>query len=294
MNSRSLLCLVLFLFTLPLRAQMEVSLQVERTNYVAWEPMIVTVTITNTSGADFVLGGPNSGPWLNFMITGDGNRPVTALGELDVPAIMCRRGQTLQRKFNLPRHYHLTQSGAYVIRAAAYFPELQRWIQSRPARVTVAQAARPKWEQAFAMPAGHRLSGKYRRYQLFTFHDVDRTYLYVRVIDESTGIFVATYRLCSVIPDREAQPSVDRNMNLHVLCLGGAQTWAYHILDPDGRITKQEFLRQDKGVPKLVTQPSGQVYVVGGTYYDPLKPAEPVATDRVRRLSDRPAGVQLR
>ncbi len=294
MNLRSLLCLALFLITLPLRAQLDVTLQVERTNYVSWEPLIVTVTITNTSGNDFVLGGPNNGPWLNFLITGDGNRPVTALGELDVPAIMCRRGQTLQRKFNLPRHYHLTQSGAYVIRAAAYFPELQRWVQSRPSRVTIAQAARPKWEQAFAAPGGHRMGGKYRRYQLFTFHDIDRTYLYVRVIDEGTGIFIATYRLCSVVPDRDAQPAVDRNMNLHVLCLGGPQTWAYHVIDPDGRITKQEFLRHDKGAPKLVTQPSGQVYVVGGTLYDPSRPAVAAPTDRVRSISERPAGVQLR
>lgn len=297
MYSRSFLRFLLFILAaLPLRAQLDVTLQIERSNYVAWEPLFATVTVTNTSGNDFVLGGPNNAPWLNFLITGDGNRPATALAPVEADALMCRRGQTLQRRFNLPRHYHLTQSGTYVVRASVYFPDLQRWIQSRPSRVSIAQAPRPKWEQAFALPAGHRLAGKYRRYQVFNFHDVDRSYLYVRVIDESTGLFLATYRLSSIVPDQDVQPAVDRAMNLHLLCLGGPQTWAYHTVDVDGKLTHQEFLKQDKGLPKLITQPSGQVYVAGGTSYDPLKPATTAATatDKIRRLTDRPPGVQLR
>lgn len=293
MNLRTLLFFLLA--ALPLRAQLNVTLEIERQNYVAWEPLIAKVTVTNTSGKDMVLGGPNNAPWLNFIITGDGGRPVTALVELDAEAMMCRQGQSFQRSFNLPRHYHLTQPGAYVVKASAYFADLQRWLQSRPLRVTITQLARPKWEQSFALPPGHRMAGKYRRYQMFTYHDVDRSYLYVRLVDESTGMFMATYRLTSIVPDQDAQPALDASMSLHVLCLAGHQTWAYHTLDADGKVTHQEFLRSTNGIPKLISQPSGKVYVAGGSSYDPLKPpTAPTGTDKIRRLTDRPGGVQLR
>jgi hypothetical protein len=296
MNLRVCFSFILLLLAPALRAQLNVTLEIERTNYVSWEAIPATVSVTNNSGTDIVLGGPNNAPWLNFIITGDSGRPVTSLAPVEADAIMCRNGQTLQRRFNLLRHYHLTQTGAYVIKASAYFPDLQRWIQSRPLRVNISQLSRPKWEQSFALPAGHRMAGKYRRYQLFNYHDVDRTYVYVRVVDESTGLFIATYRLSSVVPDQPVQPAVDALQNLHILCVGGHQTWAYHTIDPDGKVARQELLKGNKGTPKLVTQPSGQVHVAGGITYDPLKPAaaSATATDKIRRLTDRPPGVQLR
>ncbi len=278
-----------------LRAQLTVTATVERTNYVAYEPLQITVTVTNTSGNNIVLGGPNNTSWMNFHVTGDNGRPVTAIDSPNADAILCRAGQSLQRRFNLPRYFHLIDSGTYVIKASAYFADLQRWVPSRPVRVTISQAARPRWEQTVALPRGHKMAGKYRRYQLINFHDTDRSYLYVRIIDESTSMFLATYRLSSLEPGREVQPAIDRNQNLHVLCLGSPMVWAHQAIDPDGRILTQKFFRQGQGVPQLVTQASGEVMVMGGTTYDPTeKPATPAGADVIRRLSDRPAGVPLR
>ena len=290
------LFLLLTVLAVPqLRAQLTVSATVERTNYVAYEPLQITVTVTNTSGNNVVLGGPNNTSWMNFLVTGDNGRPVTAIDSPNADAIVCRAGQSLQRRFNLPRYFHLIDSGTYVIKASAYFADLQRWVPSRPVRVTINQAARPRWEQTIALPPGHKLAGKYRRYQLINFHDTDRSYLYVRIIDESTGMFIATYRLSSLEPGRDVQPAIDRNQNLHVLCLGSPMVWAHQVLDPDGRILTQKFFRQGQGVPQLVTQTSGEVMVMGGTTYDPTeKPATPAGADVIRRLSDRPAGVPMR
>lgn len=288
--------LLLTVFAVPqLRAQLSVTATVERTNFVAYEPLQITVTVTNTSGNNVVLGGPNNTSWMNFLVTGDNGRPVTAIDSPNADAIVCRAGQSLQRRYNLPRYFHLVDSGTYVIKASAYFADLQRWVPSRPVRVTVNQAAKPRWEQTIALPPGHPMAGKYRRYQLFNFHDTDRSYLYVRIIDESTGMFIATYRLSSLEPGREVQPAIDRNQNLHVLGLGSPMVWAHQALDPDGRILTQKFFRQSQGVPQLVTQASGEVMVMGGTTYDPTeKPATPAGAEVIRRLSDRPAGVPLR
>ena len=278
------------------RAQLNVSVEVERTNFVAYEPLFVTVTVTNTSGNDVVLGGPNNNSWLNFLVVSENGRPVTGIANPDADAIVCRNGQSLQRKFNLPRHFHLIDSGIYVVKASVYFPALQRWINSHPVRFTINQAPRPKWERSFALPAGHKMAGKYRKYQLFTFHDKDRSYLYVRLVDESTGMFLLTTRLSSIAPDRELQQTVDAQQNLHLLCLGSPRVWAYQSIDPDGKLLTQRFFSQGKGEPQLVTQTSGAVMVLGGTSYDPTeKPATPPGGGAViHRLSERPAGIPLR
>jgi hypothetical protein len=280
------------------RAQLTVTVGLERTNYVAYEPLLATVTVTNTSGNDVVLGGPNNSSWLNFLITGDNGRAVTAISNPDADAIMCRAGQSLQRRFNLPRLFHLADSGTYVVKASVYFPDLQRWIPSRPSRFTVVQAPKPRWEQSFALPRGHRMAGKYRRYQLINFHDTDRSYLYVRIVDESTGMFMATFRVSSLVPDRDIQPALDGNQNLHVLCLGSPTVWVHHVVDPDGKLLGQsETYRQKSKAspPQLVTQPTGECVVLGGSVYDPTERPPPAPGDAVvRRLSDRPAGVPLR
>ena len=296
MNPTIRLCLLLLAIAVPhVRAQLDVSVALERTNFISYEPLFVTVTVTNNSGNDIVLGGPNNSSWLNFLVTAENGRPVTAIANPDAEAMMCRSGQSLQRRFNLPRHFYLADSGTYIVKASAYFPDLQRWIPSRPARFTIIQAPKPRWEQSFALPPGHRMAGKYRKYQIFNFHDTDRSYLYVRIVDESTGLFIATHRLSSMVPGRDVQPAVDSAQNLHLLCLGSPQVWVNQSIDPDGKLLNQNYFRQGKGVPQLVTQASGEVMVVGGTTYDPTEKPPTAAGDTVvRRLSDRPAGVPLR
>jgi hypothetical protein len=278
------------------RAQLDVRIELERQNYVSYEPMMVQVTVTNTSGNDVVLGGPNNSSWVNFLVFSENGRPVTGIANPGADAIICRAGQSLQRKFNLPRHFHLIESGFYVVKASAYFPDLQRWINSNPSRFTINQAPRPQWQRSFALPPGHRMEGKYRKYQLFTFHDKDRSYLYVRMVDESTGMILMTHRLNSISPDRQLQAEVDASQNLHILCLGSPMVWAYHSIDPDGKILKRQFFRQGQGTPQLVKQNSGEVMTLGGTNYDPTeKPAVPPGGAAViRRLSDRPSGIPLR
>lgn len=279
-----------------LRAQLTVTATLDRTNYIAYEPLPVTITVTNTSGNDVVLGGPNNTSWLNFLVTSESGRLVTSLANPSAEAIVCRAGQSLQRRYNLPRYFHLIDSGGYLVKGSVYFPDLQRWVNSRPVRFTINQAAKPRWEQTFALPKGHRMAGKYRRYQLFNFHDTNRSYLYVRIIDESTGMFIATFPVSSLVPERDVQPAVDADQNLHILCAASPQIWAHQTVDPEGRLLSSKFYRQTRGQPQLVTQSSGEVMILGGTLYDPDAKPAPAAQggDNIRRLSDRPPGVPLR
>jgi hypothetical protein len=284
--------LLLLLLTAVVRAQLDVRVEIERTNYVSYEPINATVTLTNTSGNDIVLGGPNGTPWLNFIMNYDNGKPVTALANTNAQPMMCRAGETISRRFNLPRFYHLIESGGYVMKASVYFADLGRWVNSRPVRFTIIQAPKARWEKTVALPVNHKMAGQYRRYQLFYFHDVQRSYLYSRVIDESTGAIIQTQPLSYVEPGRQFQPAIDINQNLHVLYLGSPQVWIHHVINPDGGIVSQNFRKQTRGECTLVAQRGGKIAVAGGEPYDPSNKPKSTTPSSVRRLSDRPAGVE--
>jgi hypothetical protein len=284
--------ILLLLFTAAVRAQLDVRMEVERGNYISYEPIQATVTVTNTSGADIVLGGPNGTPWLNFMINYDNGKPVTALANTNAQPMMCRAGETISRRFNLPRFFHLIESGGYVAKASIYFADLSRWVNSRPIRFTINQAPRPRWEKVVALPANHRMAGKYRRYQIFYFNDIQRSYIYARVIDETSGAIIQTQPLSFVESDRTFQPAIDIEQNLHVLYLGSPQVWIHQVINPDGGIVSQQFRKQTRGEVTLVSQKNGRFALAGGMPYDPgEKPKTTGPASSVRRLSDRPRGI---
>ena len=293
-SARSLLPAMLvaalaLLFAGTVRAQLAVTVTAERTNFIAYEPLYLTVTVTNTGGRDIVLGGPRNSSWLNFLVMSERGEPVTAITDPGAEPLMCRAGQAIQRRYNLPRYFHLTGSGGYVVKASAYHSDLQRWINSRPVRFTIQQAPRPRWEKSFALPSGHRLSGKYRRYQLFNFHDTDKSYLFVRIVDESTGAFLVTQPMNTLVPDRDVQIQMDAEQRLHVFSMGSPRIWVYQVMDPDGRVQKQDFYQVKRGSPKLNLSDAGTVTVSGAEPYE----AESPKRDKFRGTGDRPEGVPL-
>jgi hypothetical protein len=273
----------------PVSAQLAVTITAERTNYISYEPLYVTVTVTNTGGQDLVLGAPGGASWVNFSVMSERGEPVTAISSPVAEPMMFRAGQALQRKFNIPRYFHITGSGGYVIKASAYHSDLQRWINSRPIRFTIQQAQKPRWEKSLALPKDHRMAGKYRRYQLFNFHDTDKSYLYVRIIDESTGAFLVTLPLNTLIPDREVQIQVGGDRSLHLLSMASPTIWVYQVVNLDGKVLKQDFYQVKRGTPRLDLSESGVVTISGARPYAPEAPKR----DKFRGTGDRPDGLPL-
>ena len=286
---RSLL-LFLTLFTLRLHAQLDIALSLERENLAEGEPIRATVTVTNTTGRDIVLNGPTAGSWLNFLIRDGRGQPSTATEPLPVRAMVARAGQATQRTFSLGQHYFVNDPGSYIARAAVYVPDLQRWVSSRPAGFNIRPMTKPKWTRTISMPKGHPQAGQFRRYEVHTFLDQDKSYLMVRIVDEGTRHPIYIVRLSSLITREDIQPAVDEQTRLHLFYLGSPTVWVYQIVDADGRIQSQQYFTNGKGRPQLVTNSDGSVYVGGGTLYDPT---EKPATEPFRRLSERPAGVLL-
>ena len=265
-------------------AQLEVTLSFERDNYVSLETIEATVTIKNSVGKDVVLGGPGGSPWLNFQVTDTTGTPANPIRTVVVPNMLVRNGESLQRKFPLERFFYLSESGSYIVRAAAYFPDLEKFNTSRPVRFNVQQPRPPKWQEVFALP-GER---GYRRFQVFTFNDTTKAYVCLSVIDEETKMVMSRTALGSVMVEKEVQPALDPQKNLHLIYMSTPTMYVYQQINPAGNVTDRKYFLASKGAPKLVKNADGTVVIEGGTLYDPtLQPKG----DPFRKMSERPVGV---
>lgn len=287
MKTLRIVFLLLLAAMLPAAAQLNVVAKLERNNFVAGEAVPVVISVTNTSGRDAVIGGQGNGSWLSFTLTGPGGQIMPPLHAVQLEPIRIRNGETIQRRFDLRKYYFIDDPGNLTFRASAYYPDLDRFISSKSVRVNVFRPRQSFWEQTVTV--GGRDSGAFRRYALFTFQDTDRMWLYLRVTDEKTKLALFTIPLSSMLPDRNAQPAVDADQNLHVLYLGSPTVWVYMVLDTDGNVSKQIYYRNKGERPQLFAD-AGRVTVVGGTVYDPVAEKE-TKKDPFRRLSDRPPGL---
>jgi len=71
---RSLALAVLFLVATTARGQIQVDLKFKRLQYIAFEPVLATVTITNLAGRDVELHDDGDQPWFGFEVTANEDR----------------------------------------------------------------------------------------------------------------------------------------------------------------------------------------------------------------------------
>ena len=84
-----LLCSLIFLAS-SARAQIQVELKFKRVQYVAYEPVIATVQITNLAGRNIELRDGNGQHWFGFEITTNDGRFLPQSGAQSVEEYQIR------------------------------------------------------------------------------------------------------------------------------------------------------------------------------------------------------------
>src|SRR5436853_7020292 len=198
-----------FLIAVRGEAQIQVDLKFKRMQYIAYEPVVATLAITNLSGRDIELHDTNGQSWLGFEVTGNDDQPTALLStENAQPPLKIEAGQRVTRQIDLASLYPVHDFGAYHVRTHVYFTDLGKFFYSGT-RVFEVTDARPIWQQTVGIPTGVPASGEVRTYSLLTNRFPDHTSLYVRVQDKDTGIVYATYSLGRAIAFEAPQTEID-------------------------------------------------------------------------------------
>jgi hypothetical protein len=281
---RCLACAALFLVALSAQAQIQVDLKFKRLQYIAYEPVIATVTITNLAGRDIVLRDDNDQHWYGFEVTANEGRTLAPLQQSAEAPLKIAAGTSVTRKINLTPLFPINDLGVYHVRANVFFADLNKFFYA-PAKVFEVTTARPIWQRTVGDPG----NGGVRTFSLMTNRFPDHTSLYVRVEDKENSLVYATFSLGRVISFDEPHAEVDRQNQLHVLQCSAPRVWSYSVVGLDGRLLKRATYSQTRSSPHLSRAANGSVAVSGGML--DVAAAPPAAVRTVPKLSDRPANL---
>lgn len=265
-----------------LHAQVRVEMSMKRRLYLVYEPIIVTVSITNLSGHDLTLDDADSQKWFSFQVTaGDGR--IVPPSDLDyhLDPLRIPMGETVKRSLNLTTLYAVQEFGLYRVKASVYSSETQKYYSSASTDLEITDG-KLIWEQTVGVP-GQKGN---RTISLLTFRMEKDNMLYIRVQDKDAGLVYTTNQLGRVLLTYEPEVQLDRENQIHVLQLVGPRTYVYSRIGLNGEWLGQLVYNVVTTRPTFKKTKDGGVTIIGG------QPDVPVAPDTPSepKLSDRPPG----
>jgi len=264
-------------------AQIQVELKLPRLQYIAYEPVVANLTITNRAGREVDLRSTGGQPWFSFEVNGNENQSIAPVSTAATEPLHIAAGKRVTRKINLTPLFGVHDFGTYRVRAHIYFADLNKFFYSQT-KVFEITDARPIWQKTVGVPQQEGTAGNIRTYSLMTNRFPDHTSLYVRVEDKDSGVVYATYSLGQVIAFDQPQTEFDRSNQLHVLYCAAPRTWAYARVGLNGELLSRASFAETKTRPRLVHAEDGLVKVAGGMM-DTMTQA---AGENAPKLSARP------
>jgi hypothetical protein len=285
---RALPFVFILLLAVRAEAQIQVELKFKRLQYIAYEPVVAMIRITNLAGRDVDLHEADGQSWFGFEVTGgEGQQIPPNTPDTAQPSLKIEAGQKVTQRVDLGPLYPVHDFGTYHVRAHIYFADLGKFFYSGT-KVFEVTDARPIWQQTVGIPEGASAPGNARTYSLLTNRFPDHTSLYVRVQDKDTGIVYATYSLGRAIAFEQPQAEIDNANQLHVLHCAAPRAWSYSRVGLNGELLAHSSFMEAKTRPRLVHAANGEVAVRGGVLESP---AAQTARDTAPKLSERPPGL---
>ena len=264
--------------------QIQVDLSFKRLHFIAHEPVLATLKITNNSGRDIDLHDDSGRQWFGFEVNAGEGRLLAPLKQAAEPALHIEAGKTVTRRINLTPLFPVHDLGNYHVRANVFFPDLNKFFYS-PTKVFQVGDGRTVWKKTVGVPEGMPGAGEMRTYSLLTNRFVDHTSLYVRVENKETGAVYQTYSLGRIITNDDPQAEVDHANQLHVLHCAAPRNWAYSHVGWNGELFAHSTFLETKTRPRLRHRADGNVAVNGGALEVPI--AE-TSRSPAPKLSNRP------
>lgn len=281
-------CLLFLLSTA--RAQITVDLSIRRTIFVAYEPLLATVRITNLSGNRLLLADVEGRKWFGFQIETLDGRPIPPTDpNYEVDPIQIGTGESITRTVNLTQLYPLSDFGSYRIRAVVYSTELSGFFSSPPLTVEVTEG-RVIWQQTVGVPSTPGIAPGTRTVSLLTHRLSEKTDLYLRIEDKTSGLVYCTHRLGDLISYGKPDIQLDSSNTIHVLQNNIPREFIYSKVGLDGKILERLSYSAPKTRPQLIKGPDGSVAVIGAVPFDARATPTPAA---ITKLSDRPAPLPI-
>lgn len=267
-------------------AQLAASLQFSKQQYLAGEPVLAKVTITNHSGRELTFLGSSRMPWLEFILKDRRGETVTPRANTSFGKLTIKAGESLAREVDLSQHFILTEPGNFSAIAMIHMPGSTTDGFSTNRVPFDQNPGSLYWTQKVGIASK---PGMTREFRVLNFNGDKAAQIYAQIVDGRTGQNVRTFPLGDVLMIRKPLVTVDRQQRLHVMYLATPTMWVHYQIDTDGKVVNRQIhQRAASGDPQLLVDGNGNVVVGNSIPYDPKAAAE--AKAKVRKASDRPPG----
>ena len=275
------------------KAQLMVQMKLQKTHYIAYEPIQATVTINNRSGHDVVLGGPKGSSWLTFDVYRDGQLlSPRASGGARFSPVLLASGKSVVKTVDVAQLYPLSDYGSYSISATVYFPPLRKYFSSGRQRANVSDS-RAFWKQSVGISRGRYKLASFREFSLHEHRDSNSSAIYVRLRETKGTRVYCTFSLGRYISVRKPQATVDSENRLHVMHMISPHIYSHARVSPEGKFLGNDYYRAvASNRPTLTIDTGGRVKVAGGIAHDPDK--KKTAEYRAHSAADLPPGLSPR
>jgi hypothetical protein len=252
-------------------AQISVSAQTTRTDFLLYERVDLLVTVANQSGSDIVLDNADGHPWLSFIVSKENRLPVHPEGHATFKPITLKVGQSKTLRINLTPLFTFREEGNYRANAVIDLPGADP-IVSAYVPFTVLHG-RNVWSET------RPVDGMQRVYSLIRFSPTpDSTSLYLRVEDPDENLVLTNLALGEIVAYVDPDVFFDPQGNLHVMQPIAMGTYLYSRADATGKIVHQGIFKTYQTIrPRLSKLYDGSVIVVGGIEQNPATPVESLA-----------------
>jgi hypothetical protein len=252
----------------PGRAQLEVTAQTERTNYLLYERVDLLVTIQNMSEGPLLLDNNEGRPWLSFLVSKHNHLPVRPERHSTFAPVQLKTGETKTLRVNLTPLFSFREEGQYQAEAVIDLPG-QGQVLSQPVPFVVLKG-KTVWSQMRPADSSQRV------YSLIRFSpDADTTRLYLRVENPSENVVYANLALGDLASYADPDVNFDPKGDLHILQPIALSTYLYTRTDPNGKIVHQTVFKTFQEIPpRLRKLEDGNVIVAGGQPEDLNAPRE--------------------
>jgi hypothetical protein len=262
---RLFLALISLLAGLPAQGQMQLQVTRPKAPFLLYAPIELEVTINNVSAQSLVLSDVNGKSWLRFLVQRPNGIPVGAGADFLQPSLSLGAGQTVRFKFDITPHYAVRAPGTYRATALVRLPGANSDI-SAPAVEFSVVGGRTVWTKR----AGELVTGRGRVFTLISHLSDNRAKLYAQIDSPEDNLVYTCLPLGDFMELEKPECGIEAGSIWHILYRSGTTSFAYIVLDANGRIVKEETFGKVETRPRLVLE--GQHYkVVGGMTAEALK-----------------------
>jgi len=98
-------------------AQIQVELRFPRLQYIAYEPVVANLVVTNLAGRDVDLHDTDGQSWFGFEVTANEGRSIAPISNVGTEPLHIAAGKRVTRKINLTPLFGVHDVGTNRVRA---------------------------------------------------------------------------------------------------------------------------------------------------------------------------------